>query len=797
MQLGTIKEYALAYSRIGFQVFPCYSIDANGKCSCGKSDCERDAGKHPRTQHGLNDATSVPLELLKYFGDSRPTNIGLATGQRSNVLVIDVDDPQALIDLESKYGKLPVTVTAISGRGCPHYYFRYNPSFENVLNSKLLDGTKKIDVRCNGGYVVMPPSKHKSGNEYLWLNDPLSTPLADAPSWLVALLPRKTESKAITQTLDAQRPITNESVYDSTTFTIHDPDSQRVACYLANVPPAISGQGGMNATFQVCCRMIELFGNIRTNEQLLDDLQPWNETCIPPWQDHELERKIRDARTKTGIEYVCHEGTASDLVATTTATVTANVTLPWPSLNDHGLHGLAGEIVQRIEPQSETDPVALLVTLLTSFGVAVGRSPHFVVEGNKHHANVYSCVVGRSSRARKGTSLGRIKDLMRDVIPPTMSGLSTGEGLVQELRDASLKPTKDGSSFDTLPGVDDKRLWIIESELARTLNVIKRDGNTLSSILRDAWDDGGLRVATKSNPLTATDAHVGMTSHITMDELAKTLNAQETFNGFANRFLFVVVKRSKLLPDGGDDLVLDDLRQRLATAIDKAKRIGRMTRSSECRELWRKAYPFLVAEKSGTYDAITSRAEAITLRLSMLYALLDGSSVIEVEHLKAALALWCYCDQSSEYLFAKGSTTGQVTRDKILALLNEKSSSGNVTTTNDNQPPVTNNTQSKTVEELDAVFAVASETVTTKAATLVELFNYRNVNSGRFEQRADGVIVLVCDGTTVPPAIVQAVKVNQANLKPLVSIVNKPQPAIDPKDEILSDEQWEREIADI
>ncbi len=68
--------------------------------------------------------------------------------------------------------------------------------------------------------------------------------------------------------------------------------------------------------------------------------------------------------------------------------------------------------------------------------------------------------------------------------------------------------------------------------------VMKREGNTLSSVLRDAWDTGNMYVMTRNAPLTATNAHIGITSHITQEELLKTLGQTEMFNGFGNRFLW-------------------------------------------------------------------------------------------------------------------------------------------------------------------------------------------------------------------------------------------------------------------
>src|SRR5262249_53961795 len=101
------------------------------------------------------------------------------------------------------------------------------------------------------------------------------------------------------------------------------------------------------------------------------------------------------------------------------------------------------------------------------------------------------------------------------------------------------------------PGVVDKRLLVVESEFASPLCVMKREGNTLSSLLRLAWETGSLRSMTKNSPARATGAHISVIGHITRTELCRHLDETETANGFGNRILWVCARRSKVLPEGG------------------------------------------------------------------------------------------------------------------------------------------------------------------------------------------------------------------------------------------------------
>jgi hypothetical protein len=116
--------------------------------------------------------------------------------------------------------------------------------------------------------------------------------------------------------------------------------------------------------------------------------------------------------------------------------------------------------------------------------------------------------------------------------------------------------------------VSDKRLLIVETEFASVLKVNARDGNTLSPILRQAWDSGNLRILTKNSPARATNAHISIIGHITKEELLRFITDTELANGLANRFLWVLVRRSKILPEGGGTPEWGDLVPRLRQALE-------------------------------------------------------------------------------------------------------------------------------------------------------------------------------------------------------------------------------------
>src|ERR687895_233425 len=141
---------------------------------------------------------------------------------------------------------------------------------------------------------------------------------------------------------------------------------------------------------------------------------------------------------------------------------------------------------------------------------------------------------------------------------------------------------------------------VLEPEFAGVLRVLAREGNILSRVVRDAWDRGNLATMTKNTPARATGALVSIIGHITTDELRRYLDRTEAGNGFANRFIYLCVRRSKCLPEGGalseDDL--HPLAQRMGQAIGHARRVGKVSFSEAARLLWHAVYAARVGRNS-------------------------------------------------------------------------------------------------------------------------------------------------------------------------------------------------------
>jgi hypothetical protein len=357
----------------------------------------------------------------------------------------------------------------------------------------------------------------------------------------------------------------------------------------------------------------------------------------------------------------------------------------WPNpINQAAYHGLAGEIVNEIDPTTEADLVAVLVSLLTAVGNAVGAQPHWQVSGRPHGLRINPIMVGPTSKGRKGTAWGSLKPILRVAAAEWLdqriaSGLSSGEGLIWAVRDPITKtePIREQKQIvgyqevQIDPGVDDKRLLVIEEEFASTLRVMGREGSTLSAVIRQAWDDGDLRTLTKNSPARSTGAHISILGHITQDELLRYLDSTETGNGFANRFIWVSVRRSKELPDGGnvDAGTMYDIGGKLREVIESGRNIDLITRDSDANDFWHSIYGPLSEGAPGLTGAILSRAEAQVMRLASIYAVLDQTSVIELEHLTAAMAVWEYSENSVCHIF--GDSRGDPIADTILTALRQ------------------------------------------------------------------------------------------------------------------------------
>jgi hypothetical protein len=600
-------------------------------------------------------------ELDTHFPRGEPRNVGILNGEQSgNEADVDLDCLEARRAAEHL---LPPTGWVFGRKSAPasHWIYFTDVALDSAqVEFTDLDGKMLVELRGNGGQTIYPPSTHKETGEAIrW--DRLDGEPARVP---LDQLRKAVAEVAATALLARHWPDTGTrdkaAVALSGGLTRAGWPTDKVSNFALAVAEAAEDEEARGRANKAD----------RTAGKQEDGKKTTGWPTLAKLLRGDGEAVVRRVREWLGLVTVLAEPPVPDPPS-------------WPDPpGEEAFYGLPGAIVRAIEPASEADPAALLVQTVIAFGNVIGRDAHFTVEADRHHCNEFGVLVGRSSKARKGTSWGRIARLYREaqelwVAEHVQSGLSSGEGLIWAVRDPIKKrervkekgqePTYVEVEAD--PGIQDKRLLVYEPEFANVLKQTERQGNTLSPILRQAWDGNNLRSMTKNSPARATGAHVSLIGHITADELRRYLTQTEAANGYGNRHLWVCADRSKLLPEGGrvDAEAWDCLRNELAGAMDFARSAGEVRRDEEARALWCQVYGQLSEGRPGLAGALLARAEAHVMRLAMMYALMDRSAVIGAAHLMAALALWDYAERSVYFVF--GDDLGDPFADDLLRLL--------------------------------------------------------------------------------------------------------------------------------
>ncbi|MDG4868648.1 DUF3987 domain-containing protein [Guyparkeria sp. 1SP6A2] len=349
-----------------------------------------------------------------------------------------------------------------------------------------------------------------------------------------------------------------------------------------------------------------------------------------------------------------------------------------PQAKDAMYYGLVGEISQVATRGSEVNRVASAANVIALLSAAAGPHHYLQIGDVRHPLSFFLMHVGRSSIAGKGEAMAlpdRIRDAVNRMMQSTgvsseednvtvpflggchSGGLSTGEGIARLVHDGIA--TKE---LDEAP-IWDKRLLISEAELARVMEAIKRQGSTLSPILRDLWDGGSISPATKQAPISATDPHISIRAAITPDELKKYMRGPSATNGLINRFLIYFAERVRDVPfpqrtdpDEIDRLavkVRDVVKFMLGTYPSEKHKVA-ITMNSEAEQIYSAAYPELRGRVGSTevVNSLLERRAPMTCRLAALFALTDLQTIITADHMQAALAWSDYHRNSVEYLFS-------------------------------------------------------------------------------------------------------------------------------------------------
>lgn len=288
-----VLEEALRCVRRGWAVFPVWGMTPEGTCRCGSAHEKEpnQVGKHPLgflVPHGVKDATKDEAVVRRWWTTHPDANLAVATGKPSGFDALDVDGEEGeatVAAFEKEHGAVPPTVEQISGSGSRHICFAHLEGLKNGV--KFAPG---LDLRTSGGYIVVEPSRHRSGRQYAWdaAHHPDETKFAPWPAWLLERVPKRGEEKSKGE---------DDTPEDVLELSEQPPEVvERARKYLAEIEGAVSGQHGHDKTFRAACKIVRGFA--LPLSQALPLLREWNQRCQPPWSEKDLVHKIKDALKK-------------------------------------------------------------------------------------------------------------------------------------------------------------------------------------------------------------------------------------------------------------------------------------------------------------------------------------------------------------------------------------------------------------------------------------------------------------------------------------------------------------------
>jgi len=258
-------DFALFYAGRGMAVLPVFEPLPDGLCACGTPDCN-DVGKHPRIAGGFHSATT-DLDLIREWWAKWPkANVAIATGAQSGVVVIDVDPDrgglEALDALVAEAGPIPDSAFVHTGGDGVHYFLRV-PDRPVKSRNNFRSG---IDIRGDGGYVVVPPSLHRSGGRYEWVTPMTALPPIPGPLLDLLAPPPSSEERPTSTCQDSE---STSSVLGGVPQGQRDEKLFKYACRLR----------GMNLTFDEAKRLVlEAAAN-----------------CTPPFPEADAVKKLDQA----------------------------------------------------------------------------------------------------------------------------------------------------------------------------------------------------------------------------------------------------------------------------------------------------------------------------------------------------------------------------------------------------------------------------------------------------------------------------------------------------------------------
>ena len=349
-----------------------------------------------------------------------------------------------------------------------------------------------------------------------------------------------------------------------------------------------------------------------------------------------------------------------------------------PELGGEARHGLVGEVAELFEAGSEIDGAAVIFQLLAVVGAMVGRTNWFPVGVDRHYPNLFVAVVGPPGTGTKGMGLRAALDVARRADPGFVAervtgGIRSREALIDFVRDEEMV-----DKAVVARSADDQRA-VVTTELADLFATARRGATNVSEALCGAWDGTTLHSTARTPPVRSGEACVSVIAHATPGEARDHVSGDGARLG--GRFLFAWSQRQRAvpLPREVPHQQLESAAAAVAAAVGRARdEGGPWALSPSAAKLWGDVYGELSGPTGGLRHVLAAHTSAIALRAAVLYAIVDPYAdqlgVVQVAHLRAALALCRYSAATIEYVF--GDAQGDLLTDRLLEAVRTAGPSG-------------------------------------------------------------------------------------------------------------------------
>ena len=481
--------------------------------------------------HGFHDASVDPDEIKRMFANGRAASISIPTGKVTGFDVLDVDIkdgkdgtrhlPQNWMDL------CPVIIQTPSGG----YHAPFRTDGVGTHQFKLNGKAAGLEWRGDGGYMTVFPGREVIKGE--WPCDPSTLPVM--PPEL------RYEAFAGEQASAARKNVIDFPAPDGLVEKVKQHAGKGTSTDAADLPAKATVEEVITALSVIPADCPEdewwriaaaLYDHFDGSEEGFEIFHAWSATggasykgkhdCRNKWQHSASKKDIHiatpfhfanqyDPGWRAGVKAKPdpHRNPNPRPIPNLTRRPRNPPTSDWPILGEAAYHGIIGEVVRTIEPESEADPVAILIQLIVAVGNMIGRQAYYQVESDRHHPNLFAAAVGDTSKARKGTSWGRVREVCYHADPEWVlhrigSGLSSGEGLIHQVRDRVTK-IKGRQRKSRRPRRQRQAVHGPRGRAVRLAQGHGAPGQHHSPLFRKAWDGGDLQTLTRSNSLKATE----------------------------------------------------------------------------------------------------------------------------------------------------------------------------------------------------------------------------------------------------------------------------------------------------